>query len=477
MGMDTDGARAMKATAVQVLPSRIDGTLRAPPSKSETHRAYLLAAQSDLPCRVRSPLRSEDTQATLSCLHDLGARLHLQDDDVQFLPAPLRAPTQALDCRNSGTTLRLLTVAAARLGHDVVLTGDESLRSRPNGPLLDALMGLGARVSSLDGKAPITVRGPLRPGVVRLPPRCSSQYASALLLGLALLPGPSTVQLQAPLASAPYLDVTLAAARTFGLRIAEAPAPAHSGRRFDVPGGDVPRAERVNVEGDWSAAAFPLVAAAVTAGRATVTGLRADSPQGDRAIVSLLQSFGATVHHTEAGVTCDGLAAGQLASPGTVHIAATPDLFPALCVLAACSRGTTTFTGGASLRAKESDRIQAMAAGLAQLGITASERPDGLVVEGGRMHGASVASMGDHRIHMAFAVAGLAATGTTTIDEPACAAVSFPGFHAAMTSAGAAFTLLQGNRTHLDAAGSTAHVVDENGARQASASGRQGATR
>lgn len=436
----------MKANALQVRRGRIDGTLRAPPSKSETHRAYLLAAQSDLPCRVRSPLRSEDTQATLYALHDMGARIVLQDDDVQFLPAPLHPPRSALDCANSGTTLRLLTVAATRFGQDVTLTGDASLRSRPNGPLLDALAILGARVSSSDGKAPVTVRGPIRPGSVRLPPRSSSQYVSALLLGLAVLPGPSMVEAQAPVSSSPYLDVTLATARHFGLRITESTLP-DGGRRFDLPGGDVPRAERINVEGDWSAAAFPLVAAAITQGRATVTAIRADSPQGDRALVSLLQSFGASVAVTDAGVTCEGTA--PLASPGAVDVAATPDLFPALCILAACSRGTTTFTGGGSLRAKESDRITAMATGLTRMGIAARERPDGLEVDGGRLRGATVASLGDHRIHMAFAIAGLAAEGTTTVDDPGCAAVSYPGFHAAMTAAGAPFTLLQGNRAEV----------------------------
>jgi 3-phosphoshikimate 1-carboxyvinyltransferase len=442
----------MKPTALQVRAGRVDGTLRAPPSKSETHRAYLLAAQSDLPCRVRSPLRAEDTQATLYALHDLGARLVLQDDDVQFLPAPLRTPKAALDCANSGTTLRLLAVAVARLGHDVTLTGDASLRSRPNGPLLDALTALGARISSDGGKAPLTVRGPLRPGVVSLPPRSSSQFASALLLGLALLPGPSMVELQGPVSSSPYLDVTLASARHFGLRITEAPRPVDGGRRFDLPGGDVPRAERVNIEGDWSSTAFPLVAAAITGGRATVTAVREDSPQGDRAVVPLLRSFGATVSHGEDGVTCQGPGPGGLRSPGTVDVAATPDLFPALCILAACSRGTTAFTGGAALRAKESDRIEAMADGLRQMGATVRTRPDGLEVDGGALRGASVASRGDHRVHMAFAVAGLAASGVTTVDDPSCAAASYPGFHAALTKAGAPFLLLQGNRAEVDAA-------------------------
>lgn len=437
----------MKAHAVEVRAGRVEGTVRAPPSKSESHRALLLAAQSDVPCRVRSPLRSADTLATLAGLRDLGARLHLQDDDVQFLPAPLRPPREALDCANSGTTLRLLTAFACRFGQDVTLTGDESLRRRPNGPLLDALASLGARCSSDGGKAPLTVRGPLRAGHATLPPGSSSQYASGLLLTLATLPGESTVELQAPLASAPYLDVTLAMAERFGLRIREEP---HPGRLFRLSGGDVPRAERVAPGGDWSSAAFPLVAAAINGGKVTVQALLADSRQGDRALPDLLRSFGARVTATADTVTCEGAGAG-LASPGTVDVAATPDLFPALAVLAACSRGTTSFVGGSSLRAKESDRIAAMAAGLSRMGVAVRERPDGLDVTGapGGLRGAKVASRGDHRIHMAFAVAGLAAQGTTSVDDPSSADVSYPRFHEQMRSLGAPMLALQGNRTEV----------------------------
>ena len=434
----------MKAHSAEVRAGRVEGTVRAPGSKSETHRALLLAAQADTPCRVRSPLRSDDTNATLTCLHDLGARLHLQDDDIQFLPAPMRPPTHPLDCRNSGTTLRLLSATAARLGVDVILTGDESLRSRPNRDLLDALAALGARCSSNDGKAPLTIRGPIHPGSVVLPPRTSSQFASGLLLSLAFLPGESTVALDAPVASAPYLDITLAVARHFGLRIDEEP---HAGRRFRVHGGQRPHAERVNVAGDWSGAAFPFVAAAITGGKATVTNLEPESPQGDRAIPGLVQRFGAKATAVDGATTVEGT--GALSSPGTVDVAATPDLFPALAVLAACSRGTTTFTGGASLRHKETDRIAAMAEGLGRMGIQVRERPDGLEVTGGRLAGATIASFGDHRIHMAFAVAGLAATGTTLIDDPGCAAVSYPGFHDALKRLGAPVTLLQGNRAQL----------------------------
>jgi 3-phosphoshikimate 1-carboxyvinyltransferase len=431
----------MKTHALQVRAGRVEATLQAPGSKSETHRAFLLAAQSDVPCRVRSPLLSEDTHATLAGLHACGARLHLEEGgDVQFLPAPLRPPRQAIDCRNSGTTLRLLTATSARFGAEVTLTGDASLRARPNGALLDALTSLGARCASQDGRAPISVRGPLHGGPVSLPAGASSQFASALLLALAGTAGPSTIDLQPPLASAPYLDVTLAVARSFGLAIAQ---EEHPGRRFTLTGPQVPHADSFTVAGDWSAAAFPLVAAAITGGRVAVRGLDPKSAQGDRVIAEHLAHFGASVAIGNGEVVIEG---APLASPGTVDLAATPDLFPALAVLAACSRGTTTFTGGGALRHKESDRIAAMADGLTRMGIAVQQRPDGLVVQGGALHGAAVASHGDHRIHMAFAVAGLAASGTTTVDDPACAAVSYPGFHQALLGTGAPFTLLQGNR-------------------------------
>ncbi len=433
----------MKPHLLEVRPGRFDGEVRAPSSKSVTHRAFLIAAQSTVPCEVASPLLSADTRATLACLGALGARFHLdadRPDAVRFLPARFAPPRQALDCANSGTTLRLLAGTAARLGHPVTLTGDGSLRSRPNGALLAALGSLGAQVRSHDGRAPLTVQGPIRPGSVVLPPGASSQFASSLILSLPFLPGDSAVHLQPPVASEPYLDVTLDVASRAGLRIEEGPG---EGRRFTVPGGQSVHASRLVVDGDWSSAAFPLVAAAVTGGRATVRGLDPQSRQGDRRIVELLESFGARVRRNEDGATVEG---GALSSPGEVDVSATPDLFPVLCVVAACSRGRTRFTGGAALRAKETDRIAAMAHGLRAMGIEVRELPDGLEVEGGRLRGASVACRDDHRIHMAFAVAGLAAQGITRVDSPGMADVSYPGFHAAFQACGAPFNSLRGNR-------------------------------
>lgn len=415
-----------------VRPGAVGGTVQAPPSKSVTHRALLLAAQSTSLCTVRRPLRSGDTLATLGCLRALGAHAEAAggDGDLRFLPAPLRVPAGALDCGNAGTALRLLAATVARLGGPVLLTGDASLRGRPNGPLLEALAGLGVRVESAAGCAPLRVRGPLRSGVARLPAGSSSQFASALLLALPFVPGDSLLALATPVASRPYLDVTLQVAARAGLRL-EADLGAG---RVRVPGGQAVRAAALDVPGDWSSAAVLLAAAAVAGGTVTVRGLDAGDAQGDRAIVDLLRRFGADVRVAGDAVSCTG---GALQGAGTVDAAATPDLFPILAAVAAASRGTTTFVGGGSLRAKESDRIAAMAAGLARMGVEARERPDGLAVTGGRLRGASVASQGDHRIHMAFAVAGLAAQGATTVDGAPSAAASYPGFHADLAALGA----------------------------------------
>lgn len=431
----------------------LSGTVQAPASKSITHRAYILAAQSDVPCNVARPLRAADTDATLAGLHRLGHTLRPGDRAVEFRPAPAAPPREAVDCRNAGTGLRLLTAAAARHPFSVAFTGDTSLSGRPNGPLLDALRTLGVRVQG-GPTLPYAVHGPLRPGEVRMEGGISSQFASALLLSLPLLDGPSTLRLAAPVHSAPYLDVTRQVATAFGLRIEDddggpaAPAAGtpgepdeaedprrngtgHGGRDaarvFHIPGGQRPRASVVRVEGDWSAAAFPLVGAAITGGRVTVEGVGATSAQGDRAILAHLESFGAHVRSGERSVTVEGR---DLESPGAVDVGATPDLFPVLAVLAACAKGTTRFHGGDQLRHKESDRIRAMAEALERLGMDVQERPDGLTVHGGRpLRAASLHAHHDHRIHMALRLAALVAPGPVDVDGAETAAVSYPQFH------------------------------------------------
>ncbi len=397
--------------------------LGAPPSKSVTHRAFLLGALAG-DCVVENPLLGADCRATLTALQQLGARATLHPDRVVFTgfdPAPTASP---IDCDNSGTSLRLLAAQAARFDFAVGLTGDASLRRRPNGPLLTALASLGVKITSHAGRAPLSVHGPLHAGAVRINGSVSSQFTSGLLLALAQTPGASQVILTPPVASRPYLDLTAEVADAFGLDWAT--HPHEGGLRFEIPGGQTPSRARFVVEGDWSGAAFPLVAAAVRGVPITLRGLRADSTQGDRAVVEILGRFGL-------GVSWHGprlsLTPGPLTAPGFIDLEATPDLFPALCALAAVTPGETTLGGAPSLRHKECDRISAMTQGLQRLGVTVEELSDGLTVRGGALGTGRIECYGDHRVHMAFALLHGVGAGQVEVNHPQCVAVSYPGFH------------------------------------------------
>lgn len=370
-----------------------DGTVHVPGSKSMTHRALILASRSKTPCEVVNGLDSLDTAATAAGLGQAN-----------------------VDCHNSGTTLRLLTGQAATGTRPVQFTGDASLSTRPNGPLLDAL---GAAGCTIEGgpTLPFSVQGPAKAGLFELPAETSSQFGSAILLAAPFLDGDSTLSMATPVASSPYLDITVQMMQGAGLDVTR------DGNQFQIPGNQSFSAHQLHVEGDWSTAAFPAVAACITQGRVSLEGLRLDSVQGDRRVLHILSAFGANVE----GTTIHG---ASLESPGTVDVSQMPDAFPALAILAACARGTTTFVGGAALRHKESDRIKAMVRGLQAMGCQATETAEGAIIEGGPLEGSNIQCEGDHRIHMAFRVASLVAKGLTTIDHPECVAVSYPDFYA-----------------------------------------------
>lgn len=305
------------------------------------------------------------------------------------------------------------------------------------GPLLDGLNGLGASARALgpQGLPPVEVRGILRGGTVSIPGSVSSQFLSSLLLACPLAKSPSTVHVLPPVRSEPYVDVTLAMLRHFG---GEASADGHD---LLIPGGQSYRAADFQVPGDFSSAAFPLVAAAITQGDVTVEGLEASMPQGDRRVVDVLADFGAAVATARGTVRVHARKAPLRGR--TVDLNDTPDLFPVLAVLATQAEGESRFVHGEHLRLKESDRIASTVAFLSAMGARAAATPDGCVVRGpNRLHGASVDSLGDHRILMAAAVAGLVADDAVEITEPECYRVSYPTFLEDLRSLGAPFEVV-----------------------------------
>lgn len=409
--------------------SAVRGTVAAPPSKSHTHRAFILAALADGESVVSSPLLGEDTCATLDAVAALGAAVSRRGDDVVICGGGLHAPEKVIDCKNSGTSMRILAGVAAQIAGTTSFTGDASLCSRPMKPLLDALTDLGVAVTAADGGcAPFSVTGPATGGCVHIRGDISSQFISALLIGAPLSGRELNIHLTTPLTSRPYVEMTIAAMQKRGVSV----ITTEDG--FIVPADQFYRPVPVTVGGDFSSAAF-LFAAGALAGDVCVTNLDPADPQGDKMFIDLLERLGAAVSRGPDGTVRAGR--GELRA-ADVNLADAPDLFPIAAVLATCCCGTTRLYGAAHLRFKESDRIRSTALFLRDMGADITETDDGCIIRGPcPLHGAKVTTFGDHRIMMAAAVAGLIADGTTVIDDPGCCAVSYPAFVADMQALGA----------------------------------------
>ena len=430
---------------VHVSPSRLEGTARAPPSKSYTHRAILAAGYGD-GATVRNPLDSADTRATARAVEAFGGSVTWTDGDAEVagFAADPSTPADVTDCGNSGTTMRLTTATAALVDGLAVLTGDDSLRSRPQGPLLDALDRLGARAESTraDGRAPLVVGGGLEGRAVSMPGDVSSQFVTALLMAGAVTDTGVEVTVTTDLKSAPYVDITLEVLAAFGVEAAvvggDDPAVRSAGADgFRVAGGQsyAPDGGDYAVPGDFSSMSYLLAAGALSADDGLVVDGAHPSAQGDSAVVGILERMGAEVEwDREAGRI---RAAASSLSGVEVGVADTPDLLPTVAVLGAAADGTTHITDCEHVRLKETDRVAAMATELGRMGVDVEEYEDELVVHGGDLEGATVSGHDDHRVVMSLAAAALIADGETTIEGAEHVDVSFPAFFETLSALGA----------------------------------------
>jgi len=411
-----------------VKPSALQGTLSSTPSKSHTHRALVLAGLANGETRLRRPLIGGDTQATVRGMEQFGASFRAEDDDRIVRGGRLRAPASAIDCANSGTTIRLLAGIASLLPYSVTLTGDASLQQRPMKPLISALTEMGVHASSQNnGCPPLIIRGPNKGRWTHIKGDISSQFISSLLISSALKELDTEIVITTPLKSRPYVQITRDMMSHFGATTAE------TKNGYRVMGGQRYRPRDYTIPGDYSSASFPLVAGAL-AGKVTVTGLDPQDQQGDRSILDVLARFGASVTRGGESVT---VGKGDL--HGTeVDLGDSPDAFPILAVLATQARGESALTNAEHLRFKESDRIATTVSFLKAMGADIEERKDGCVVRGPtRLKGRSIDPSGDHRILMAAAVAGLVAEGTTTISHGDSYAISYPRFPEDLRALGA----------------------------------------
>lgn len=414
---------------------RLSGRVRVPGDKSISHRSVMLGALADGVTEVSGLLAGEDVLATLAAFRAMGVgvaeapdafaharRLRIQGVGLHGL----RKPAHALDMGNSGTAMRLLAGILAGQSFDSELTGDQSLRRRPMARVAAPLDAMGGEVeTAAGGLPPLKIRGGRRlRGIEYAMPVASAQVKSALLLAGLYAQGETTV-----IEPAPTRDHTERMLRGFGYAVQT------SGNRIRLQGGGRLHAGTIAIPADISSAAFFLVGAAITPGAEVLLEQVGVNPTRT-GVLHILRQMGAHLvveNPREVGgePVADlrvkgGVLRGIVVPQDQVPLAI--DEFPALFIAAACAQGETVLTGAKELRVKESDRIAVMAQGLRTLGVEATELPDGIVIKGGSLRGGVIDSHGDHRVAMAFAVAGVRADAPITIRDCKNVDTSFPGF-------------------------------------------------
>ena len=389
---------------MKIAPARLSGSLAAPPSKSHAHRLMtaMFLAGREIP---EAMCTSDDLTATRRCL------------------CALRSG-EALDCGESGTTLRFLLPVAAALGVKVRFEGHGRLPERPMSELVRALRENGAVISS--DTLPISLSGKLHAGTFCVPGNISSQFISGLLFALPLLGGDSEIVISGKRESAGYIEMTLDVLRAFSIDINR------TENGFTIKGNQQYTAPAdCTVQGDWSNAAFFLCMSALGS-NIKITGLDMSCSQSDRAVTDILKKFGAEVTDADGTVTvCGGKLHGQ-----RIDISPCPDLFPALAVTACAAEGDTVFFNAGRLRIKESDRIAAVEAMIKSLGGSAESTRDTLTVHGGGLQGGEVDSFNDHRIVMAAATAACVCKEPIMIRGAQAVNKSYPTFFKDYTELG-----------------------------------------
>lgn len=383
---------------VKISNSSLNGAVTAPPSKSAAHRALICSYLSG-GGTVKPIINSRDMAATVGIIESL------------------KNNESILDCIESGSTMRFMIPVAASLGRTVEFVGQGSLLKRTVGEFAELLPIHGVNVET-NGCLPFKISGQLRNGSFEVSGDVSSQYVTGLLLALANLQGDSAVIMKTPLQSKPYVDMTVKVMADYGVNVRE------TDFGYLIKGGQKFKRLDYIVEGDWSQAAFFLVAGAI-GGNVTVKGLDFNSAQGDKDIVDVIKKFGGNVERGEDSVTC---IAGELTG-ADVDASDIPDLVPIIAVLASYAKGKTVISGAERLRFKESDRIESVVTNLKAMGVDVTQTPDGMIINGGKgLKGAKLKGYNDHRIVMSFSVAGLFAQGETVIDEAESINKSYPSF-------------------------------------------------
>lgn len=402
--------------------SRLTGLVRIPASKSHTIRAIAAGSLANGSSTIRNPLISADTISAIDAYRTFGAEIQVGTDiRIDGLSGLMRTPDDVINVGNSGTSLYIAMGTAALNSSWSIFTGDEQIRNRPAGPLLDALTGLGAKAFSTrgDGRPPLAISGPIRGGKITLDGSKTSQYLTSLLMNCPLAGEDTEINI-AGAVEIPYINMTLGWLDDLGVRYE------HDGyAKFIIPGRQMFKAFDKRIPGDFSSAAFFLCAAAITESQIEIYGLDMNDTQGDKGIIDILVKMGVKIEPIMNG----GMkVTGRYLTGGEFDLGDMPDTLPALAAVACYAEGTTRLVNVAQARLKETDRIRVMCEELSKMGALIRELPDGLEIVGSPLQAATLNGHGDHRVVMALSIAGMGCADWTQVDSAESINVTFPNF-------------------------------------------------
>jgi 3-phosphoshikimate 1-carboxyvinyltransferase len=397
-------------------PSAINGTLKAPASKSMTQRAIAAALLADGQSIIYNPSYCDDSLAAMSIAVGLGARIEPQANELK-ITGSVTLKESKLNCGESGLAIRMFSPIAALYPAEITMVGANSLKKRPMLMIEEALQQFGVKCTSTGGFLPLTIQGPITGGKCEIDGSISSQLLTGLLMALPLAQKNSEIKVN-NLKSKPYIDMTIQLLRSFGISVENT-----NYSIFHIPGNQKYIPASYSVEGDWSGGAFLLVAGAIN-GNLIIKGLNRDSRQSDVTIIHALEIAGAnmSIGEDHIKISKSDLKAFEF------NATESPDLFPPLVALASYCKGISVIRGVSRLTFKESDRAKTLKEEFGKMNIKIEVDGDLMYVTGGQPLSARVESHDDHRIAMAVAVASLGATGRVSIRDSQCVAKSYPGF-------------------------------------------------
>ncbi len=410
--------------------STLSGKIICPSNKSYTHRAIFLAALSDGKSIVKKILRSNDTIATINACRGFGVEVEESDNNITIKNTiDQTVQSSMINAENSGTTIRIAIAISALSGGNTTLTGDESLRKRPMQPILDALQTMGVKTESNDGKPPIHINGKIQGKEINIKGDISSQFISALLIIAPRLPKGLIINIEGSLVSKPYVNLTIAIMKKFGVKV-----KIEKEYKKYVVEHQIYKSTTVSIPSDFSNLALLLAANVLLGDGLNIEISLDDIPQGDEEIVDILEKLGVNVTLEDDMISTKS---PVLLNGGKFDLSNTPDLLPAIAILALKSEKPIEIFNVKHARYKETDRIAIISRELKKIGLDVEEKDDGVILKkSSELHPAELNSENDHRLFMAFSIVGMF-VGDCTVSDPDSVKVSYPEFISDLVNTGA----------------------------------------